>query len=639
MPDKGVAWLDGRGGNPTRHSSVYACIKKVEKLETKGLGVKPNDKRAYNQPEYNKVFEIMRSVDDFDHRIKFPTMTLWSTHLIHRLDDTCHFKVTAPHGNTDFPFTLKTRTSWSKNVTTMTQCPDQIIFGSFEWRTCTILWLAIYLEAWLRKYPDALFLFTNSRHSTKGPENIKRQYKNRMERLVWKDKEFKSLLDATGDDAKKGLGTTSTRKFATTKASRRGATDQQIEYRGRWVGEKGGKVIRRHYITKDDPYTDAYVASLLCDGGPIQYDTKPGTVVTDNWLYIECVPHVRARFEDDDRFCRLLGLAILWAAFDPEVSEFLDPNVSDRIPTNFVTVHGAVDGNPVRKVALQVISSNDRLDIVDMPERRGDNGGGGGGGGAAAAAGPGAVQLPFNPAIPGRVSMDELYGLVQRMEQAFSTQLQGIRHEQGQFRQWAQQEFKKLSQVQRHYAATIPSGFARGNRVEVARRNQHDVAADIQQQQQPQQGAQQQQGQQVVPNGAVLDAALLQQQQTTARRTRLIDPNAILADNLRSLSDYWEEYQHGIGGNKPAKDFRGDEINRNAAFKNKYSRRNKIWKVQEYLITMRGMDLAGACALMADVYGTDKPTPICIGITRDQKHPTYRFANGLKLPPRLTGNR
>lgn len=43
--------------------------------------------------------------------------------------------------------------------------------------------------------------------------------------------------------------------------------------------------------------------------------------------------------------CRLLGLAILWAAFDPNASQFLDPVSADRIRTNFQSVHAAVVAN------------------------------------------------------------------------------------------------------------------------------------------------------------------------------------------------------------------------------------------------------------------------------------------------------
>jgi hypothetical protein len=243
MPNKGVPWLEGRGGNPTRHSSVNEVIKRIEALETRGLGASSNDKQAYNNAEFYKVLEIFRCSEDFNNRYKFPMMTIWGSHLIHRLDDTCHFKVMAPHGNSDFPFALKTKTKWSKNVRTMGQCPDQIVLASMDWRSCSIVWLSIYLELWLTKHPTALFLFTTNEHVNKGPNNLKEQYKNQIQRLVWSTEEFQLLKDATGDDATKGLGSTSNQKYSATKASTRGASDNQVEYRGRWVGDKSSRVV------------------------------------------------------------------------------------------------------------------------------------------------------------------------------------------------------------------------------------------------------------------------------------------------------------------------------------------------------------------------------------------------------------
>ena len=116
MPNKGVAWIEGLGGNPTRHSSIHEAISKVEAMETRGQGAKAKDKRAYQTAEFDKVLELFRLKPDFDHRIKYPLMTLWAYHLIHCLDDTCHFKMSATHGNVDFPFSLKTKTKWLKNV-------------------------------------------------------------------------------------------------------------------------------------------------------------------------------------------------------------------------------------------------------------------------------------------------------------------------------------------------------------------------------------------------------------------------------------------------------------------------------------------------------------------------------------------
>ena len=91
-------------------------INKVEDLENKGLGADPNDKRGYNDAEFDFVCETFRTEPTFEKGLKYLMMTLWAHTLIHRMDDTAHFKVGAPHGDIEFPFTIKTRTKWSKNV-------------------------------------------------------------------------------------------------------------------------------------------------------------------------------------------------------------------------------------------------------------------------------------------------------------------------------------------------------------------------------------------------------------------------------------------------------------------------------------------------------------------------------------------
>ena len=136
MPNKGSPWIEGHGGNPTKHSSVTAAINAVEAKETKGLGVDPNDKRRYNEAEFLELLRLFRQETDFNCKFKYPMMSLWAGHLIHRLDDTAHFSVDDPHGNVEYPFTLLTRTKWSKNVKKLRQCPDQIILASDDWRTC-----------------------------------------------------------------------------------------------------------------------------------------------------------------------------------------------------------------------------------------------------------------------------------------------------------------------------------------------------------------------------------------------------------------------------------------------------------------------------------------------------------------------
>jgi hypothetical protein len=87
MPNKHVPWLDGSnghpsGGNPTRHKSISDLIKKVKKKECRGQGRKANDKRAYSRAEFNKVLELFREQDDWDHQYKYPMMALWAYRLI-----------------------------------------------------------------------------------------------------------------------------------------------------------------------------------------------------------------------------------------------------------------------------------------------------------------------------------------------------------------------------------------------------------------------------------------------------------------------------------------------------------------------------------------------------------------------------
>jgi len=313
MPNRHVKWMEGIGGNPTQHVSITQFIGDVERKETRGLGRKANDKRAYREAEYFKVLELFRSQEDFDHKWKYPMMTLWSHHLIHRLDDSCHFKVDDPHGSHAWPFTLLTKTKWSKNVKTKQQCPDQIILGSSKWKTCTLMSLANYLEMWLEMNHNATHLFTTDERvgpkgKPLGPLNVNKQHANRIKAVVWSTDEFKSLEDEVGDD-NNGIGTCSNRKYAADRCDKQGAETHQVEYRGRWTGENGQRVVKKHYVSSDNPYADAYVASLLCDNGPTRYKLQEGIDVNDNWLYSEVIPNIKRRFGNDLRLCQVLVLA------------------------------------------------------------------------------------------------------------------------------------------------------------------------------------------------------------------------------------------------------------------------------------------------------------------------------------------
>jgi hypothetical protein len=100
-------------------------------------------------------------------------------------------------------------------------CPDQMLFGSEDWRTCVQLHLLLYLEGWLQLHPNALHMFTENDDDELDPKNLNKQYGNRVKAVCWNNPEFKALEDQTRPDQKR-LGTHSNRKYASTRANRRG---------------------------------------------------------------------------------------------------------------------------------------------------------------------------------------------------------------------------------------------------------------------------------------------------------------------------------------------------------------------------------------------------------------------------------
>jgi hypothetical protein len=49
------------------------------------------------------------------------------------------------------------------------------------------------------------------------------------------------------------------------------------------------------------------------------------------WLFATVIPHLRRRFEGDNRFCQVMAMAKLWAVFDDTVSDELQLTEVERI--------------------------------------------------------------------------------------------------------------------------------------------------------------------------------------------------------------------------------------------------------------------------------------------------------------------
>ena len=71
---------------------------------------------------------------------------LFQFHIMARLDDVGNFKSEDIMVNLEYPYTLKSKMRWSKNVLEERESPDQIIHLSMEPNFCALLGLALHLE-------------------------------------------------------------------------------------------------------------------------------------------------------------------------------------------------------------------------------------------------------------------------------------------------------------------------------------------------------------------------------------------------------------------------------------------------------------------------------------------------------------
>jgi hypothetical protein len=587
-PNKHVPWVDPHGGNPTQHRSINELIQKVAKAEVRGIGKKANDKRAYTREEFQKKIELFRKQQDFNHHSKYVMITLWCKHLILRIDDACNFKMDAPKGSVEYPFAIATRAKWSKNVVSFANCPDQIMFGSKRWQDCVQLHLAAYLEGWIhRNTDDVVYLFCESTTET-APSNTKQVYTNRCTKVIWNSREFKSMYDQVGDaDDRKGLGTHSNRKYASTEAKRRGGDIDQVEYRGRWIGErKRGSVCATRYVDVDAPFDDAFIASLLCDEGPIAYELKDGYEVADEWLFEHVVPNIRSRYNNDHRLCRVLALSLLWGSFESEcrVAMKLGLSIFNRFVDDYLDSVPGEDFNPVQKVPLHIMNNNGRLQIVKIRETPSTQQ-------QQQATTPEQInrssteeraqqqavvpeQNAFGMSPVGAVQhnaqlMIMMSNLEQQIQEKFDVQNMQIASLQNMM----MEQMQTVNNNIRRYGGTITSAFANQ-----ARQSGERVP-------------------QVEP-------------QNLLGAFGAMDRRATLTSRPRDLMQLWEEWTVGIGDRKAAKDFTTAERNNKVGgTKQRFYRRLLVWKTQARLID-GGMSLIAANNRITSITGASTVTGV-----------------------------
>jgi hypothetical protein len=249
-------------------------------------------------------------------------------HLIARMDDVCNLESSDLREHETFgAFALQTQVAWSKNVIEERDCPPQIILGANDPDFCSLLSLAGYLESLFEcHWGNARFLF-GERNDNDEPTRSNNNYSNAL-KAQWKKDEFKELASQVCG----GIGTHSVRKFGATWAAEHGCTPQDMEMRGRWKGDKSGRVVNLYINVKQLP-TDGKVAGVLCVGQPVKYKLKAGSGVTRNWLLTPVVPGIRDHYDTDsnNRIADVLALPLLYACLNTDLEHLMSKEVMEQV--------------------------------------------------------------------------------------------------------------------------------------------------------------------------------------------------------------------------------------------------------------------------------------------------------------------
>jgi hypothetical protein len=445
---------------------------------------------------------------------------------------------------------------------------------------CVLIMMSIYMESFLERHPNSKYLFTDD-DDAKGPARLKCTYSKVLREEVWRTPEFidlapeASLLDKHGWPT--DIGTHSGRKCPAEYAANCGALTVEIEIRGRWKGQKGGRVIFR-YINIQQAFEDARVAALLCRGGAVRYKLKDGvlTLITDAWLFEHVVPNVHRRYPSDDRLCRVLALSLLYICLRSNEDIIIPDALCNRVKAAYAAL-GLEEEEPVEKVQLHVYRMPNGTFGISDTVPTGDTTGG-----------------PQGPGAPMTAEMGQT--ILVRLG-AVETQLVRINLNVMNGQSEGRAENRKLMRI------TNNNMRAFGGRIQGALVRQRASNQGVS-----------------LAGEDADDDELVQLQEVTP---------ATLSNNPRSLHLLWQEYKFGINGRNPAEQFNLEERN-TPANKQKYYRRNLVWQTMARLVR-GGLTAEVAIGRLHSVYGYDSSTSkIMTTMVKDKRrypggmHPNLR---------------
>ena len=498
MPNRLASWnVESKTGNPTKSVPVNDMIKIVKRAEVRQKGKESQARRALTPQEFARMLNILcdNNENDLFRKYLVPSLTKFQFHMIGRIDDCCQFfanNLTAPSGTAaGAGFTLRARLAWSKNVGEERAAPNQILMGAMDPTYCVLIGLAVWLEVFMTRGGVALqtpYIFGLNDNITvpAGGDRVKDQIQAIFANEIFNRAEFQ-----TGGL----LGSHSVRKYASSHARGSGANKDDKDLRGRW---KVSTRISDVYDNVELPFVDAEVAGMLCVGGPVRYDIKEESGLTNAFVLQHVVPGIRGRFGDG--VASVLGPPLLWLTYS-DGGEYIPQDIRQRIQNNCNLPDG-FDGNPVKK-SLLVITGRDAIVHFDTISDTADIGN-----------------------VGGDVPPDVRHHLI-----AISSQIAGVRQAidrqigtDEDFRTWARREITTLRQVVRRLARQPAFPVAVGGDNNNENNNNNNG------------------GRGQVAVGGIGVATL-----TRAPRT---------------LYELWDEYMSGMGGRKPARLFTREERGR-----------------------------------------------------------------------------
>ena len=312
--------------------------------------------------EFRALVEACRKNDN--HIIKYTgsAFFIFQFHMIGHLDDVFRFRCEDITRNNEFPFALKSKMRWSKNVLEERDAPDQIILGAMDPSFCPLLGIAMHIEL-----PNRLGVIGIN---TEDPTlfKIKKERISGLFRELSKDPSFPHITDGK-------IGTHSIRKLPATYARRNGCSRDDVDARGRW---KTHRRMVDTYIDNCIPYPDAKVASILCIGGAVKYMVRTISNITSDFILTNICPHIQNIFPREVSL--VLGTALLWAFYDDTFSNIFPQDIVQSIKIQVGQLGGDLpqSQNPVKKIPILVNGDGGVLVITpfcnDEEEDMGENG-------------------------------------------------------------------------------------------------------------------------------------------------------------------------------------------------------------------------------------------------------------------------